>query len=337
MFPLLAIAAAQFPHDAFLTYHRGYLSSPGGCISETGNTGTYSELWGKTEAECRGECDASALCLGYEFSVVKVERYRLCELHSVLPTDAVPVPGAACHVKDTDAARAVWVAKGRRHAAFGAAAPPSKGAGGGGGGTASCAQDRAFNLGGAVRNGENLQDARLGGKFLSRASFQSAYLVGATLAGATATDASFVNANMERANLEALHGAGADFSAAMLKGANFGNAALSKATFSGANLIESRFDGASLYRASLDKADLSKASLAGADFSRANLKDANFESAALVGASFYGADVSGCSFKGADVSSVDWSHSRGLGTVNFLSAVGAPPVGQVVGPAPAAG
>ena len=103
MFPLLAIAAAQFPHDAFLTYHRGYLSSPGGCISETGNTGTYSELWGKTEAECRGECDASALCLGYEFSVVKVERYRLCELHSVLPTDAVPVPGAACHVKDTDA------------------------------------------------------------------------------------------------------------------------------------------------------------------------------------------------------------------------------------------
>ena len=127
----------------------------------------------------------------------------------------------------------MWVAKGRRHAAFGAAVPPSKGAGGGGGGTASCAQDRAFNLGGAVRNGENLQDARLGGKFLSRASFQSAYLVGATLAGATATDASFVNANMERANLEALHGAGADFSAAMLKGANFGNAALSKATFSG--------------------------------------------------------------------------------------------------------
>ena len=241
MFPLLAIAAAQSPHDAFLTYHRGYLSSPGGCISETGNTGTYSELWGKTEAECRGECDASALCLGYEFSVVKVERYRLCELHSVLPTDAVPVPGA------------------------------SKGAGGGGGGTASCAQDRAFNLGGAVRNGENLQDARLGGKFLSRASFQSAYLVGATLAGATATDASFVNANMERANLEALHGAGADSAPPCSRARTLATPPSPKQPSAacalplsmwtlqrrrthpnlvgnaGANLVESRFDGASLY------------------------------------------------------------------------------------------
>jgi uncharacterized protein YjbI with pentapeptide repeats len=145
---------------------------------------------------------------------------------------------------------------------------------------------RAAHFEGAWLREAHLEDADLGGAYLTGASLRNvhlerAILLGAHLEGTDLGDASLEGASLRGANLQEAALGGATLDGADLADAHLGRAFLGRARLKGANLSYADLEGAFLhgadledavlYGARLDEADLGEACLAGADVSRADL------------------------------------------------------------------
>jgi len=85
---------------------KGGGSHQGGCLTPGGNSGSFDERWGRTESECRRECELSVECVAYEHALINGQRsggggaaYTRCELHKDPVSDLMPLPGHVCFVK----------------------------------------------------------------------------------------------------------------------------------------------------------------------------------------------------------------------------------------------
>jgi len=278
----------------------------GHCAKDGGrDKGSYDEVWGVTEAECRSRTLADPNFLAYEYEVLPTtgsgSPMRRCELHTSVITNTVGVTGststARCLVKATPATRSAW--RGRVDHNFvpnptkdtylvlrwecHKARQPLNGATMDFAGLdlTSCdfsghtfptdvrAIDVDFSL--AILN-----DAAMVGMLADGASMRQVKAKGATLSfgefkGADLTGADFTQARMDEVNADRATVVRAKFVQAHLFKAKFLHATLDGSSFSDANLNEADFEGASLVNV-----DFTGANLCGAKMDRTNLVGARF-------------------------------------------------------------
>jgi uncharacterized protein YjbI with pentapeptide repeats len=139
----------------------------------------------------------------------------------------------------------------------------------------------------------DLDEANLGGEFLSDADLSSAHLNGANLSRTQLKGANLSNATLIKANLSEAILNGAQLNGANLSESNLINATLADTNARGPDLRGVNFSGANLTGLDLNGTNLRNVNLSGAHLSGAHLQKAALREVNFTGANLNSADLTG--------------------------------------------